>query len=209
MSEVTADSEDTAFLLEQVRRGGAGLEQLFERHRGAIREAIRLRLDGRLRARFDLSDVVQETEFEVFRRMADYLQRRPMPFHLWLRKTAQERVLMLRRRHGAAAARTVDRELPLPENSSVALAQHLAVSQTSPSQALNAQELAQRVRQAVAELPEADREVLLMRTYEELSYNEIACILEIEPAAARKRHGRALIRLHQLLTAGGLTESQL
>jgi RNA polymerase sigma-70 factor (ECF subfamily) len=209
MTEVKPDSEETTLLLQQVHQGEPGFERLFDRHRAAVREVIRLRLDGRLRSRFDLSDVLQETEFEAYRRMPDYLERRPMPFHLWLRKTAQERVLMLRRRHGAAAARSVDRELPLPENSSVALAQHLAVSQTTPSAVLNEQELAARVRQAVADLPEADREVLLMRTYEELSYNEIACILEIEPAAARKRHGRALIRLHQLLTAGGLTESQL
>jgi DNA-directed RNA polymerase specialized sigma24 family protein len=48
-----------------------------------------------------------------------------------------------------------------------------------------------------------------MRNYEGLSYEEAAYILEITPAAARKRHGRALLRLHALLTASGLTESQL
>jgi RNA polymerase sigma-70 factor (ECF subfamily) len=91
----------------------------------------------------------------------------------------------------------------------VLLAQHLAVSLTSPSQALNEQELADRVRKAISLLPEPDREILLMRTYENLSYQEIACLLEIEPAAARQRNGRALIRLHKLLTDDGLTESQL
>jgi DNA-directed RNA polymerase specialized sigma24 family protein len=48
-----------------------------------------------------------------------------------------------------------------------------------------------------------------MRNFEALSYNEIAALLEINPAAARKRNGRALLRLHELLSADGLTASQL
>jgi DNA-directed RNA polymerase specialized sigma24 family protein len=43
-----------------------------------------------------------------------------------------------------------------------------------------------------------------MRTVEERSYQEIACILEIDPAAARKRKGRAVLRLHALLAEDGL-----
>ena len=38
-----------------------------------------------------------------------------------------------------------------------------------------------------------------MRYYERLTYEDAACILGIEPAAARKRHGRALLRLHKIL----------
>jgi RNA polymerase sigma-70 factor (ECF subfamily) len=71
------------------------------------------------------------------------------------------------------------------------------------------EELAQRVRIALGNLPEIDREILLMRTFESLSYDEIACILGIEATAARKRHGRALLRLHRLLAADGITESKL
>jgi RNA polymerase sigma factor (sigma-70 family) len=63
------------------------------------------------------------------------------------------------------------------------------------------------VREAVAQLPEADREVLLMRTFEGLSFEDVGQLLEIEPATARKRHGRALVRLHKLLSAGGVTGS--
>lgn len=152
---------------------------------------------------------MQETEIEAFRRIGEYLTRRPMPFHLWLRRTAHERLLMLRRRHVVAAARAVSRELPLPDASSVALAHQFLANDASPSEDLNARELAARVRTAVSQLPEADREVLIMRTYEGLGYDEIACVLGIESAAVRKRHGRALIRLHRLLTDDGLTESQI
>jgi DNA-directed RNA polymerase specialized sigma24 family protein len=45
-----------------------------------------------------------------------------------------------------------------------------------------------------------------MRHAEELPYEEIACLLEIEPATARKRYGRALIRLQKVLSDHGLLE---
>jgi RNA polymerase sigma-70 factor (ECF subfamily) len=71
---------------------------------------------------------------------------------------------------------------------------------------LQARELAERVSQAVADLAEADREILLLRDADELPYEEIGCLLEIEPAAARKRYGRALIRLQQVLSERGILE---
>jgi DNA-directed RNA polymerase specialized sigma24 family protein len=46
-----------------------------------------------------------------------------------------------------------------------------------------------------------------MRNFEDLSYDDIARLLELEPAAARKRHGRALLRLHQALLDGERKES--
>jgi RNA polymerase sigma factor (sigma-70 family) len=61
----------------------------------------------------------------------------------------------------------------------------------------------------LAQLPEADRESLLMRNFEGLSNQEIGCLLGLEPGAVSKRHGRALLRLRQLLLEGGLTEPQL
>jgi RNA polymerase sigma-70 factor (ECF subfamily) len=58
----------------------------------------------------------------------------------------------------------------------------------------------------VAQLSGTDREVLLMRHAEEMPFDEIACLLDIEPAAARKRFGRALLRLQTILTDKGLLE---
>src|SRR5437016_6286851 len=87
MNEVTRDSAETQFLLRQVHSGDAeAFEQLFGRYRPELRRFIELRLDPRMRARVDASDVVQETQMEVFRRLDDFLQRQPMPFRLWLRK---------------------------------------------------------------------------------------------------------------------------
>src|SRR5206468_10033529 len=110
----------------------------------------------------DPSDVVQETQIDAFRRLADFLERRPMPFRLWLRKTAYDRLLKLRRHHVATARRTVEREAPLPKGSSVSLGRQLVVGGSTPSQRLDREQIARQVRQAVAQLPENDRELLIM-----------------------------------------------
>jgi RNA polymerase sigma-70 factor (ECF subfamily) len=203
------DSQETELLLEQIVRGEAMFERLFARHRAALRQVVQWRLDPTLRTRVDASDVVQETQMEAFRRLPDYLRRRPMPFYLWLRKTAHERLLMLRRKHVGVLRRSVRRELPLPDESSLLLARQFTSPTPTPSQQLSQRELAAQVRRAVGQLGEADREILLMRHFEGLSYQEIACVLKIEPAAARQRNGRALLRLHKLLSQDGLTESVL
>lgn len=210
MTEVKPDSETTRILLGRIRAGErAAFEELFARHRPLLRKLVEFRLDARLRARVDPSDVVQETQLEAFRQLPSYLERKPMPFRLWLRKTAQERLRMTERQHLEAARRSVGREMPLPDTSAAVVAQQLAAAILSPSQHAAQGELAGRVADAIGLLSDTDREVLVMRTFEGLSYDEVACVLDIDSAAARKRHGRALLRLHKVLTDGGLTESKV
>lgn len=207
MPEVKPDSAHTAELLEHVRHGDErALGTLLARYRSRLRAFITFRLDPELRARLDASDVVQETHMEVVRRMEDYLARRPMPFHVWIRKTAYERLLNARRDHRQRARRAVGREVALPDRSSLLVAR--SVLRPSPSQQLAAREFAKRVTEAVSGLADLDQEILLMRHAEDLPYEEIACLLEIEPAAARKRYGRALIRLQKVLSDHGLLEDQ-
>jgi RNA polymerase sigma-70 factor (ECF subfamily) len=206
MAEVSPDSAETARLLEQLQGGDrSALDRLLARHRGDLRSFVEYRLEPQLSARVDPSDVVQEAQMEVVRRMDDFLARRPMPFHLWVRKTAYERLLNLRRDH-RRRRRSVDREVPWPDRSSLLLARPLVSDVPSPSRQAEAREFAERVSRAVADLAEADREVLLMRHAEGLSYEEIACLLDVEPPAARKRYGRALIRLQKVLSDHGLLE---
>ncbi len=210
MDQLVPDSVETQRLLKQVRAGDRlALEQLMTRHRPYLRQMVELRLDPQLRSRVDFSDVVQEAQMEAVRRLDTYLEQAPMPFRLWLRQIAHDRLLMMRRRHVKAARRAVGQEVALPEESSHLLAQQFLAKGSTPSQKLDQQDLARRVRQAVAELPDTDREILLMRTFEGLSFEEVSYLLEIDAAAARKRHGRALLRLHKILSDGGLRESQL
>jgi RNA polymerase sigma-70 factor (ECF subfamily) len=202
-----ADSAETSRLLDEVRAGEpSAFDRLFARHRGTLRRFVAFRLDPRIQARLDASDIVQETHLEAYRRLSDFLTRRPMPFRVWLRKTAYERLLKLRRNHVEAARRSVDRELGLADRSSLLLAGSVLPGGSSPIQRLVRGELVRRVREALAQLAPADRELLLMRNVEELPYRDIGCILDMEPAAARKRYGRALLRLRRILLDAGLLE---
>jgi RNA polymerase sigma-70 factor (ECF subfamily) len=209
MDEISADSAETENLLALVRAGDRGaFDQLFALHRPYLRRVVELRMDHRLRSRVDPSDVVQEAQMEAYRRLPDYFERRPMTFRLWLRKTAQERLLMVRRFHLGAGRRAAGREVPLPEESSVELVRPLLAAGPTPSQCVLSRERARRVREAVARLPEADREVLVMRNLEALSNLEVAEVLQIDPATASRRYGRALLRLRNILVECGLMGSQ-
>lgn len=210
MNEVTVDSKETQRLLERVRAGETeAFNRLFARYRSYLHQIVSMEMDPILHARIDASDVVQETQFEAARRMTDFLDREPMPFGVWLRKMAHERLLNLRRRHLGAKRRAAQREVPLPDRTSLQIAGQLLGGGTTPSQQLGRRELARHVRRAIAELPLADRQILLMRYFEGLSYEEVGYILDIDPATAMKRQGRAVLRLHKLLRQTGLTESQL
>jgi RNA polymerase sigma-70 factor (ECF subfamily) len=209
MTDMEPDSEETRRTLDELRSGDASaLGRLFDRHRPGLGRFVAHRLDPRVRARFDASDVVQETELEAYRRMDDFLRRRPMPFRVWLRKTAYERLLKLRRHHVVAARRSVARELGLPDRSSLLLARPFLDPGSSPERRLARGDLVRRVRQSLAELSETDREVLLMRHVDGLPYRDIGCLLDLDPATARKRYGRALLRLRQVLLDAGLLGGQ-
>ncbi len=208
MAEVRPDSTETRRLLEEAAGGESeAFGRLFERHRAHLCEIAEGRLDVRVRPRIDPSDVVQETQVEAFKRLDDYLRRRPMPFRLWLVKTLYERLRKIEQHHLAAAKRSIHREVPLPDRSSLKLAAQLLSGGTSPSADAIREELARQVRRLLARLPEKEREILLLRDFENLSNDEAACLLEISPEAAKKRHARALLALKRLLSAPGLEES--
>lgn len=198
------DLPETALLLQQIGEGDhQALEELLSRHRTWIRRIVDLRLDKRLRTRIDPSDVVQDIHLEVSRRIDDYLARDPMPFRLWLRQTAYENLLALRRKHLEAECRSVEKETSLPQDSSLQLAQQLLGRDNAPDQKLLEAELLDRIHVAMDRLSELDREILLLRFFEGLTNEEVTELLRLEPATASKRYGRALLRLRHLLTSPG------
>jgi RNA polymerase sigma-70 factor (ECF subfamily) len=197
---------DTDHLLDQASRGdGAARQQLLTRHRGRLRAMVAARLDRRVAARVDPSDIVQEALGDAARRLDDYLRERPLPFYPWLRQLAWERLVKAHRAHLARARRDVRREDPdvlrLPDESVAELAQHLASSASSPSRHALRVELQRRVRAALALLGETDREVLVLRYLEGLPLREVAAVLGIGESAVKMRHVRALERLRALLAA--------
>lgn len=201
MSTAKPDTDD---LLGKASAGDmAARGELLARHRQRLRHMIACRLDRRLAARIDPSDVVQEVLAEADGKLDRYLRERPLPFYPWLRELACERLRTLHRRHVQAAKRSVRREEPdllaRPDESLANLAQRLASSGTSPSKQLLRQEQRLRVQNALAQLPERDREVLVLRHLEQLSVAETAAVLAISQGAVKTRHVRALERLRRLL----------
>src|SRR5262245_44285111 len=158
---------DTQELLERSVRGDtAARQELLVRHRARLRRMVAVRLDPRLAARVDPSDIVQEALADAAVHLDDYLRDRPLPFYPWLRQFAWERLCKAHRHHIHSQRRSITREepdMPLPDDSVQKLAHQLLGSRTSPSRRLIRQEQREQVRAALAELTPPEREVLVMR----------------------------------------------
>ena len=206
------NSADTVRLIERALAGDrAALDGLLARHRDRLCRMVRMRLDRRLWARVDASDVVQEGLLEVAQRLPEYLREPRLPLFLWLRLVVGERLIRVHRHHLGAQMRDAGREVSLyrgalPAASSAALAAQLLGKHTSPSEAALRAERILRVQEALNALDPVDREILSLRHFEELSRAEAARELGIEESAAAKRYVRALKRLREALAdmAGGL-----
>jgi RNA polymerase sigma-70 factor (ECF subfamily) len=201
--------EQTAELLANAQGGDANaVNRLLERHRDAVHRMVQLRLDAKVQRRVDVSDVVQDVMVEANRRLQDYIaDPRQMPFHLWLRHIARDRIIDAHRRHRGSAKRSVDREQPLvaaagDQQSTYDLVAQIHDRERGPASAVGAQEMARLVEAAIAELPDQDCEIVIMRHYEHLSNQEIAQALGLTEPAASMRYLRAIRKLREVLGQG-------
>ena len=199
---MSCEDPDTGELLRRARRGDrSSVGQLLASHRDRLRRMVAVRMDDRLSARLDPSDVVQETLAIASKGLSDYLRAPPLPFYPWLRQIAWNHLMELYRRHIQAAKRSVRREEPLglSDSSAMELADRVLASGISELERLVRAELHARVRTALAQLAEMDREILILRHLEQLSFAESAAVLGIVETAAKQRHVRALRRIRRLL----------
>jgi RNA polymerase sigma-70 factor (ECF subfamily) len=199
---MTTAKSDTDWLVERAAAGDrAARQELLTRHRKRLGRMVAVRLDRRLAARVDPSDVVQEALAEAARNLDAYLRERPLPFYPWLRRLAWERLVNLHRRHIEAGRRSVNREEPpaLPDESALELADRILTAEPGPAEAALREELRQRVRAALGRLAASDREVLVLRFLEYLSTADVADVLGITPGAVKLRQMRALERLRSRL----------
>jgi RNA polymerase sigma-70 factor (ECF subfamily) len=205
-------STDTVRLIERLLAGDRqALNEVFTRHRGRLCRMVEMRLDWRLQARIDASDVIQEAFLEATTRLDEYLRDAALPIFLWLRLIVGERLTRLHRHHLGVKMRDAGREVSLyrealPAASSAALAAQLLGKHTSPTQAVIRAERMLRLQEALNSMDPIDREVLSLRHFEELTRAETATVLGIEESAAAKRYIRALKRLKDVLASmpGGL-----
>lgn len=179
--------------------GGAtrAVGDLLQRERSRLRRTVEIRLDERIRTRVDPSDILQESFAEAVRRLPEYLERRAVPFYVWLRKIVEDRLVDAHRRHLKSLGRSVTREVN-PAQSRLSLDLLASTSMGAVSR-ISREEARQVVRRALLELSEADQKLLLMRHVEQLRVREIAFILNIGEGAAKSRLRRSLERLKSIL----------
>lgn len=197
--------DETSKLLAAAKTGKPeAVTKLLADHREALRRAISMRMDPVLARRIDASDIVQDVMLEASRRLADYLKEPKMPFQLWLRHLARDHVIDAHRRHRKAQRRSLDREQPLQvsgsaDRSSLDLAAAFIDPEKTPAAAAMRQELEARFLQALTQLDDDDREVIVLRHIEQLSNQDVATMLGLTEAAASMRYLRAVRRLRDRL----------
>ncbi|MEI6239878.1 MAG: sigma-70 family RNA polymerase sigma factor [Planctomycetia bacterium] len=203
------DPQPTQVLLNRVRDGDeAAINGLLARHREAIKRMIDRRMDRVVQHRVDASDIVQDVMLEANRRLGDYLANPTMPFQLWLRHMARDRLIDAHRRHRVAASRSVDREVSVAapadgDASGADVVARIADRELTPAAAATWHELERRFAAAVEQLDEADRQIVLLRHFEHLSTADAAAALGMSKPAAGMRYLRAMRRLRVLLEGGG------
>lgn len=198
------DDEDE--LLRRAAADPSALAALFTRHRDRLWRMVRVRLDRRLAGRVDPDDVLQEAYLDAAKRVGHFTRGDGASFFVWLRLIVGQTLIDVHRRHLGAQARAAGREVALgggrggcPDATSASLAGVLIAELTPPSRAAIRAEAAGRLETALEGMEPIDREVLVLRHFEELTNGEVAEVLGIQPKAASIRYVRAVARLKAIL----------
>ncbi len=218
--KIEAETSAEAHALQAAQAGDAEpLGLVLEGYRDRLRRMLQLRLAPVLMGRVAVSDVLQEAYIEATRRLPGYLDeqasaprenRQGMPLYLWVRYLAGQQLARAYRFHLGTMARDAGRDQAMviggvPGASSVHLAAALAESGVSPSGAASSKEVREILADALESLDETDREILMLRHFEQMPNKDIARLLGLSESGASLRHLRAMDRMQAALAARGLT----
>ena len=196
-------SQDDTLLRQAAQNDQTAINELLQKYRGRLKAMLRLRMNPQLRSRVDESDVLQEALLDAARKLPEYAAAPRAPFYLWLRNLAGLKLLEEHRHHLGRDMRDASRDVSihggLPEASSVMLVGHLLGGLTTPSQAAIRAETREMVQQGLEAMDALDREVLVLRHFEQLSTAETAQVLGISKSGAGNRYLRGLKRLAEIL----------
>ena len=181
----------------QAEAGGPALE----RFRAYLLLLARLQLGDRLRGKLDPSDVVQQTLLEAHRKRDQFRGQTGAQMAAWLRQLlacnlADSIRTPTRAKRDVARERSLEAALA---ESSARIETWLVAEQSSPSQQAEAHEQAVRLADALATLPQAQREALELRHCQGWSLADISRHLGRTPAAVAGLLKRGLRQLRQQL----------
>lgn len=175
----------------------AVLTKMFEEHRSRLLIMLQSRIDPAMAARVTAEDILQEAFLLARRRWHGFANSGMTPYS-WLYRLTMDSLIEVWRRQ-TRDGRDPRREIAWPDRSSAQQALKLIDSGTTPSEAYAREELCQRVQEVLSQIKPTDREVLWMRHFDQLSFAEVADLLNITENTAIKRYARALRRLKDLL----------
>ncbi len=186
---------------DEQRGDPAALGVSFDQYRDQLQRLVAYHMDRRLSRRVDASDVVQQSFIEARARLSHFVEHSSMPFSLWIRQITMQTLIDIHRRHFGVQKRDIRQEVSMQQadSSYSILADQLVSNLTSPSSVVDKREKLARVREAIDSMDEMDREVLVLRHFDEMSNKDIAELLGIGQPAASNRYLRALTRLREIL----------
>jgi RNA polymerase sigma-70 factor (ECF subfamily) len=197
--------EDPEHLLSEARKGrGDSLGALLELYRNYLYLLARTQIDLHLQARANPSDIVQETFLQACGHFGQFRGNSEGEFLAWLRRILVHNLARLVEKQVKAQKRNVRREVSLDRyqnrlHDSAENFENALVSQcSSPSVQAQRRELAALVADQLARLPDAYREVIVLRNLEGLAFEEVARRMQRTPGAVRVLWLRALEHLRQL-----------
>ena len=194
-------------IMQLVQAAAEGDQQAWEKldttFRPQLKRMVRVRLDPRLASRVDASDVVQEALFDAAIGLREFISKPQMPFFLWLRLMTGSRLAKIHRFHLGTQRRSIAREcgrdhVSGPDASSILLAERFIADQSAPEQRLARTELRERLISALDELPPLEREVLVLRHFEQLTNADAAVVVGLTPGGTSKCYFRGLQRLKEV-----------
>lgn len=193
-------------LLDAARAGDAeAFAKLFERYRNLMRMTLRSQISAELRTKVDPSDMLQETYITAARSIPEFQGHDGETFVRWLQVIAARRVADAYRRYFDFEKRDLRREVPLDQllarsdRSAAHLVAELADMASGPLSIAHRHELAVRLADALATLPDHYREILQLRYLEERPLAEIAEQLGRTKGSTAMIMDRAIRKLREIL----------
>lgn len=176
-------------------------DRLFQACRSYLNVVARTHVRTRLQAKADASDLVQLTLLEAHRDFNHFAGRSEAEWLAWLRKILAHNAADLIRRYARTGKREAQREVPLaqPGDDSRAGAPEPAGREATPSQQIVCRDRQLRLAAALDGLADDHREVIILRNFERLAFDEIADRMQRSRPAVQMLWARALKKLQQAM----------
>ena len=181
------------------------LAEAFAEHRARLLSLVEKRLNPILLKRLSHEDVMQEVYLAAAKRLPYFAQNEDVPIYFKLRTILLQTLADIERKNLQAAGRDVYKEAEVRDDAATTAVPgalnwgQFAADVTSPLSRVDRNERHALLRAAIAELPENDRVIIVLRHFDGMGNSECAAALGIEPKAASIRYVRALERLQQKL----------